>query len=146
MGTWAVQADPRLSTPHRGQYFGACGKDKGCKKGWHVGGKGGKTEEDAHFMSLSRKLTWILRHGPAEAHVEIDNQGWVDVAQLLQSPVMRAFKPSVHMIRHIVVTCRKLTTQSGSCSTLHVRDRAISCTFQPSLPAPISWAISCKGS
>ena len=33
MGTWAVQADPRLSTPHRGQYFGACGKDKGCKKG-----------------------------------------------------------------------------------------------------------------
>lgn len=94
------------STPHRGQYIGGCGKDKGCKKGWHVGGKGGKTEDDAH-ISLSRKLTWILRHGPAVAHVKIDNQGWVDVAQLLQSPVMRAFKPSVHMIRHIVVTCKK---------------------------------------
>ena len=65
------------------------------------------TEEDAQVLNLSRTLIRILRHGPADAHVKIDNQGWVDVAQLLQSPVMRAFKPSVHMIRHIVVTCKK---------------------------------------
>ena len=95
------------STPHRGQYFGGCGKDKGCKKGWHVGGKGGKTEEDAHFMSLSRRLIFILRHGSEDAQVKMDNKGWVDVVQLLQSPVVRALKPSVHTIRNIVVTCKK---------------------------------------
>ena len=45
-------------------------------------------------MSLSRKLTWILRHGPVEAHVEIDNQGWVDVAQLIASSEgVQAFDP-----------------------------------------------------
>lgn len=84
------------------------GKTKGIKKG-PAGGKGGGgkggTADLRHL--LAKKLTWILRHGAAEAKVQIDHQGWVDVEELLRSPHMSSCSANLQSIRRIVETCAK---------------------------------------
>ena len=35
------------------------------------------------YMKLSKELSYALRHAPWEYELELDEQGWVDISQLL---------------------------------------------------------------
>lgn len=37
------------------------------------------------YMKLSKEVSYILRHAPWEYELELDEQGWVDISQLLDS-------------------------------------------------------------
>lgn len=37
------------------------------------------------FLKLSKELSYVLRHAPWECELELDDEGWVDVRQLLSS-------------------------------------------------------------
>lgn len=37
------------------------------------------------YMKLSKEVSYILRHAPWEYELELDEQGWVDIGQLLHA-------------------------------------------------------------
>jgi len=45
-------------------------------------------EGDDERTQISKKLSWVLRHGARKVNVEIDSDGWVIIADILASSIM----------------------------------------------------------
>jgi len=61
---------------------------------------------DYHDKKISKKLSWLLRHGAAEAGIEMDPAGWVEV-----DAVLAYLRLSPEVLRGIVETNTKQRLQ-----------------------------------
>ncbi len=55
-------------------------------------------------VSLSKFLSFVLRHQPESIGLTLDANGWVDVAQLLAQCQAHGRPISLHTLRHVVTT------------------------------------------
>lgn len=56
---------------------------------------------------LSKQLSYVLRHNPGDIGITLDEQGWADVAILLNSLTANGHPISVDVLRHVVATNAK---------------------------------------
>lgn len=56
---------------------------------------------------LSKLLSYILRHNPGEAGIELDKQGWAPVDQLLNYLINKGENINLDLLKHIVATNSK---------------------------------------
>ncbi|CAE8599440.1 unnamed protein product, partial [Polarella glacialis] len=78
---------------------------KGGKGGKGAKGKGKAFGKGKDLTGVSKRLTWLLRHGAAEAGLPMDSEGWVAVEDTLRFDDLRG--SSLEQIQEIVRTCPK---------------------------------------
>ncbi|QIL74528.1 RNA 2'-phosphotransferase [Hymenobacter sp. HDW8] len=72
-------------------------------------------------QQLSKKLSYVLRHKPEEFGLQLDAQGWVDVAELLRALHARGHEAKLEQLHNVVATNDK---QRFSLSTDGTKIRA----------------------
>lgn len=56
---------------------------------------------------LSKFLSWVLRHEPEEIKLSLDENGWVDVAVLIEKAQDAGYMITRYMIEEVVITNEK---------------------------------------
>lgn len=56
---------------------------------------------------LSKQLSYVLRHNPGDIGITLDEQGWADVAILLNSLTANGHPITLDVLRHVVATNAK---------------------------------------
>ena len=55
-----------------------------------------------NYKRLSKATSYLLRHAPWEAEIELTEQGWAPISQLLEGLVNRGFDATVADLQHII--------------------------------------------
>jgi putative RNA 2'-phosphotransferase len=70
-------------------------------------------EEEKHMLSnnetikISKTLSYVLRHNPASVGLELDENGWASVSELLSQLRVNGQAIDLHVLKHIVDTNTK---------------------------------------
>lgn len=68
---------------HQANVYGADRPARGSGGGRGGRRRGAGSSEDARSESISRKLSWLLRHGATKEGIQMDEGGWVKVDDLV---------------------------------------------------------------
>lgn len=66
------------------------------------GGKGGKRPPPSRDVLVSKKLSWLLRHGATSEKLALDSAGYANLADVLSNQKIRSLKTSFEEVRAIV--------------------------------------------
>ena len=68
------------------------------------GGRGGNSRQPLpRPVQVSKKLSWLLRHGAEQEGLKLDSGGFVNVAEVLSNRNLRSLKVSFDEVRQIVL-------------------------------------------
>ena len=56
---------------------------------------------------LSKQLSYVLRHNPGDIGITLDEQGWTDVATLLEKLTASGHHVTMNVLKHVVATNAK---------------------------------------
>jgi putative RNA 2'-phosphotransferase len=73
---------------------------------------------EKYLTRLSKLLSYILRHNPGEAGIELDKEGWASVDQLLNYLIKKGEDINLDLLKHIVATNSKKRFSFNSDHTL----------------------------
>lgn len=62
---------------------------------------------EKHITQLSKLLSYILRHNPVEAGIELDTQGWAPVDKLLEYLKQKDSTVTIDLLKHVVASNSK---------------------------------------
>lgn len=68
---------------HRGGRGGRGGSRGGFNSGGHRGGRGGYGGGGSKDVGISKTLSWILRHGAVELKLNLRQDGYVPLSEIL---------------------------------------------------------------